>query len=95
MIGKKPITEYEKQENDLLIDLRDRTVFAFGTLPEAENIPMDEIGKLYSLPRDKRIVLFCQQGDLSEEIAELLDDNGYQVLDLTGGYREWIVRRFI
>ena len=95
MIGKKPITEYEKQENDLLIDLRDRTVFAFGTLPEAENIPMYEIGKLYSLPRDKRIVLFCQQGDLSEEIAELLDDNGYQVLDLTGGYREWIVRRFI
>ncbi len=95
MIGKKPITEYEKQENDLLIDLRDRTVFAFGTLPEAENIPMDEIGKLYSLPRDKRIVLFCQQGDLSREIAELLDDNGYQVLDLTGGYREWIVRRFI
>lgn len=95
MIGKKPITEYEKQENDLLIDLRDRTVFAFGTLPEAENIPMDEIGKLYSLPRDKRIVLFCQQGDLSGEIAELLDDNGYQVLDLTGGYREWIVRRFI
>lgn len=94
MMEKLPITVYEKQENDLLIDLRDKTVFTFGTLPEAVNIPMDEIGKLYALPKDKRIVLFCQQGDYSAEIAELLHDNGYQVLDLTGGYRAWIVGQF-
>lgn len=95
MIEKMPITEYDKQENDLLIDLRDKTAYSFGTLPEADNIPMDEITKLYALPKNKRIVLFCQQGDYSAEIAELLHDNGYHVLDLTGGYREWIVRQFV
>ena len=74
-----------------MIDLRDNTVFSFGTLTGAVNIPMNDIEKLYALPKDKRIVLFCQQGDYSAEIAELLSDNDYNVADLTGGYREWLV----
>ena len=72
MIQKIPITDYHKQDDDILIDLRDNTVFSFGTLTGAVNIPMNDIEKLYALPKDKRIVLFCQQGDYSAEIAELL-----------------------
>ncbi len=90
MIEKISIEKYIKTENDILIDLRDKTVCSFGSLPEAVNIPMEEIEKLYSLPKNKRIVLFCQKGDYSGEIAELLSDNGYNVADLTGGYRKWI-----
>ena len=92
MIQKIPITDYHPQDNDILVDLRDRTVFSFGTLTGAVNIPMDAIEKLYTLPKDKRIVLFCQKGDYSAEIAELLSDNDYEVADLTGGYRAWLVR---
>lgn len=91
MIQKISITDYHKQDDDILIDLRDNTVFSFGTLTGAVNIPMNDIEKLYALPKDKRIVLFCQQGDYSAEIAELLSDNDYNVADLTGGYREWLV----
>ena len=91
MIQKIPITDYHKQDDDILIDLRDNTVFSFGTMTGAVNIPMNDIEKLYALPKDKRIVLFCQQGDYSAEIAELLSDNDYNVADLTGGYREWLV----
>ncbi len=91
MIQKIPITDYHKQDDDILIDLRDNTVFSFGTLTGAVNIPMNDIEKLYALPKNKRIVLFCQQGDYSAEIAELLSDNDYNVADLTGGYREWLV----
>lgn len=91
MIQKIPITDYHKQDDDILIDLRDNTVFSFGTMTGAVNIPMNDIEKLYALPKNKRIVLFCQQGDYSAEIAELLSDNDYNVADLTGGYREWLV----
>ena len=91
MIQKISITDYHKQDDDILIDLRDNTVFSFGTLTGAVNIPMNDIEKLYALPKNKRIVLFCQQGDYSAEIAELLSDNDYNVADLTGGYREWLV----
>ena len=92
MIQKIPITDYHPQDNDILVDLRDRTVFSFGTLAGAVNIPMDAIEKLYTLPKDKRIVLFCQKGDYSAEIAELLSDNDYEVADLTGGYRAWLCK---
>ena len=92
MIQKIPISSYQKQDNDILVDLRDKTVFSFGTLAGAVNIPMDDIEKLYALPKEKRIVLFCQKGDYSSEIAELLSDNDYQVADLTGGYREWLIK---
>lgn len=94
MIIKIPITEYKKQKNDILIDLRDKAVYDFGSINDAVNIPMENIEKLYSLPKEKRIVLFCQKGDYSAEIAELLDDNGYTAVDLTGGYRDWITGQF-
>lgn len=94
MIHKIPIIAYQKGEHDILVDLREETVYHFGTLPQAINISVNEIEKLYALPKDRHIVLFCQQGDYSAEIAELLSDNGYEVTDLTGGYREWLVRSF-
>lgn len=93
MIEKISIAGYRVQDNDLLVDLRDSTVFSFGTIAGAENIPMEDIERLFELPKDKRIVLFCQSGDCSAEIAELLSDNGYETVDLTGGYREWIIHK--
>lgn len=91
MIEKIPASEYNICENDVLVDLRDYDLFSFGTIEGAINIPADKIDELYSLPEDKRIVLFCQTGDFSSKIAQLLSENGYNVADLTGGYREWLV----
>jgi rhodanese-related sulfurtransferase len=33
--------------------------------------------------------VFCQSGEISEEIVELLSDAGYTAYNLTGGYREY------
>ena len=46
MIIKIPITEYKKQKNDILIDLRDKAVYDFGSINDAVNIPMENIEKL-------------------------------------------------
>ncbi len=90
-----PITEYEKAENDILVDLRDKTLFNAETLPGAINIPMNDIAAFYSLPKDKRIVLFCQHGDYSREIALLMSDNGYQTADLEGGWLRWLAQYYM
>jgi len=89
-----PIEQYHITDNDILIDLRDSRSFSFGSLNGAVNISFDEIEKLYALPQDKRIVLFCQSGDYSSEIAELLSDNGYDTVDLEGGWRRYIKYEF-
>ena len=78
------------QPDDVVVDLRDPYFFEFGTLKGAVNVPLAEIRRLYSLPRDRKIYVFCQVGRLSEEIVELLLDAGYEAYHLAGGYREYL-----
>lgn len=91
------ICEYMKgsrEENDVLVDLRDTLSYNCGTLPNAVNIPLDNIAQLYNLPHNKRICVFCQYGEFSPQAAELLDDAGYEVVHLSGGYKEYLLYKF-
>ena len=92
MIHEIGICEYLKchSENDVTVDLRDKTLYKFGTLPGAINIPVENIRELYRLPKDKDIYVFCQAGEISGEMAQLLSDAGYNAFNLTGGYREYL-----
>lgn len=51
---------------------------------------MNNIRHLYDLPKDKTIYVFCQAGEISGEIVEILSDAGYTAYNLTGGYREYL-----
>ena len=94
MIKEIGIYDYVKgrseNDNDILIDIRDREMYEFGTIPGAINIPLDKIKQLYHLPKDKDVYVFCQAGEISGEIAEILSDAGYKAYNLTGGYREYL-----
>ncbi len=89
------ICEYIKnrseKENDLLIDIREKRMVEFGTIPGSINIPIDDIRQLYRLPKESNIYVFCQAGEISGEIAELLSDLGYNACNLTGGYRKYLL----
>ena len=92
MISEMNICDYMKNrlESDILVDIRDSTMFGFGSISGAVNIPVDNIKELYKLPKERNIYLFCQAGEISGEIAELLSDAGYNACNLTGGYREYL-----
>lgn len=92
MMREADIWEYlkDRPKDDILVDLRSETLYAFGTVPGAINIPVERIGALYDLPKEKTICLFCQSGEISGEFAELLSDAGYDACNLTGGYREYL-----
>ena len=86
------ICEYatNRSKNDLLIDIREKRLYEFGTIPGAINIPIENIRQLYQLPKDKNIYVFCQAGEISGEIVELLTDAGSNACNLTKGYREYL-----
>lgn len=94
MINEIDICDYIKNRNEnnteILIDIREKMMFEFGTIPGAINIPLDDIRKLYHLPKDKYIYVFCQSGEISGEIVELLSDAGYTAYNLLGGYRKYL-----
>ena len=94
MIQDEKIGEFimNRSKNDLLIDIREKLMYEFGTIPGAINIPLDRIKELYRLPKGRKIYVFCQAGEISKEIVELLADAGYDACNLTGGYREYLRR---
>ncbi|MCD8181056.1 MAG: hypothetical protein LUF26_06205 [Firmicutes bacterium] len=69
-----------------LVDVRSQTVYSFGSIPGAINIPATEMQRLYELPKDKKIYVFCQKGEISGDITEILLDAGYDAYELKCGY---------
>uniref|UniRef100_UPI000A823CD4 rhodanese-like domain-containing protein n=1 Tax=Clostridium sp. NkU-1 TaxID=1095009 RepID=UPI000A823CD4 len=80
-------------EEYVLVDVRDQTAYNHGFIPGAINIEKEVLlnGEA-SLPRDKKIILYCLKGIISEEAAGHLNEKGYEAYNLRGGYGEWLLR---
>lgn len=75
----------------VVIDIRPREQFARGTFPGAVNIPMDEFEeKKTGLDRSNTVYLFCHTGDRSREYVQELTDEGYDAVNVEGGYRAYL-----
>ena len=83
------LNQLKNTDGYIIIDIRDETAFEYGHITGAVNIPQD---KIYSadLPKDKMLVICCKSGVISADIAENLSEKGYNALNLSGGYVEWL-----
>lgn len=76
----------------ILLDIRSREEFELKGISGSVNVPFDEISSgLSKLPHDKPVYVLCRTGDLSEEVAEILEDRGYDVYNVEGGYAAYVV----
>lgn len=74
----------------LLLDVRHNDERAKGFIPGSIHIPLDALrGRHSELPRDRRIVVYCQSGQRSYFACRLLAQNGFEVSNLTGAWRTW------
>jgi len=73
--------------NGQLIDVREPSEVAEGTLPGAINIPLGDLGsRLDELDTGRRIVTLCGSGGRSTMAAEQLTEAGFgDVVNLEGG----------
>jgi rhodanese-related sulfurtransferase len=77
-------------ERPLLVDVRTPAEFAAGHLPEARNIPVDELrSRLVELPRERPIVAYCQVGQRGYLATRILVQAGFAARNLSGGYRTY------
>lgn len=80
-------------EEYVLIDVRDQTSYNHGFIPGAINIEKEALLNGDSpLSRDKKIILYCLKGIISEDAAGDLRGKGYEAYNLRGGYGEWLLR---
>jgi len=79
-----------------LLDIRSKEEYELNGFSGSVNVPFDEISTgLSKLPNDKPVYVLCRTGDLSSEVAEILEDRGYDVFNIDGGYAAYTVHRAI
>lgn len=77
-------------EKVTLLDVRTPQEFALGSIPGAVSIPLDELrGRLGELPMDKPVYEFCQVGLRGHIASRILSQHGYDVWNLSGGYKTY------
>lgn len=73
-----------------LIDCRERFELGRGTLPGAQVMPMSEMQtRLSELNRDLPVVVYCEHGVRSMNVAAYLQGLGMKARSLAGGFAEW------
>ena len=77
----------ELRKDDFILDVRTPAEFGRGSIPNAKNIPVDDLrGRLDELPQDKTIHVYCGVGLRSYIACRILEQNGFDARNLPGGY---------
>ena len=87
--------ELKKWDTDsyIALDIRDSSSFGYGHLPNAVNIPADELtDRLDELDKNKKIVVYCMKGEISIDARAYLSENGFFAYNLEGGYGKWLIQ---
>ena len=75
---------------DVLLDVRTEEEFNDGHLPDAVNIPVDELrGRLAELDKSKSLYLYCAIGLRGYVAQRILTQSGFTAKNLSGGYTLW------
>ena len=88
----RTIEELEQDTREKqVIDIRDKADFEKETYPGAVNIYWEELEEhMDEIRRDCPVYLVCYTGQKSEEIAEELTEQGYEIYSVKNGYRAWL-----
>jgi rhodanese-related sulfurtransferase len=61
-----------------------------GYIPGSKHIPLQKLRQRYhELPKDRMIITYCQSGQRSYNASRFLQQHGYTVKNLSGGYLTW------
>lgn len=88
------LEELEKMEQGTVcyVDIRSKIAYDHGHIPEAVHLAGFSKEERKVLPQDKLLVVYCGIGERSREAVDRLAESGYSAVNLTGGYREWLLR---
>ena len=74
-----------------VIDVREQKDFETESYPGALHIFWEDFMEhLEEVPKDRPVYLLCYSGRRSEEIAEKLQQEGYEIYSIEGGYYSWL-----
>ncbi len=79
-------------EKPLLLDVRTPSEYAAGHIPDAVNVPVDELrARLAEVPKGRPVVAYCQVGQRGYLATRILMQAGHAVSNLGGGYKTYLL----
>ena len=72
-----------------LVDVRSASEYAAGSIPGAVNFPVDQIRDRVGELTNKNILVNCQVGQRGHTATLLLNELGFNAVNLDGGYLTW------
>jgi NADPH-dependent 2,4-dienoyl-CoA reductase/sulfur reductase-like enzyme/rhodanese-related sulfurtransferase len=80
----------------MFIDVRSPMEHSKGHIPDSINIPVDDMReRLAEIDKSKEIWVYCQVGLRGYLASRILKQNGYNVKNLTGGYKSYDMASFV
>ncbi len=82
----------DKKESLLLFDLRNKDEFVSGHIAGSVNVVCDANAKENIIPRIPKIgkmVMLCEDGSISEPMAQMMNSFGFNAFFLQGGMKNW------
>ena len=77
-------------ESLTLLDVREEWELGVASVPDVVHIPMGEVAdRLGELDRGREVVVLCRSGRRSLQVANVLQQNGFQAVNLAGGILAW------
>jgi len=78
-------------DGQMLLDVRTAGEYKRGTIPNAINMPVDELrDRINEIPRDRELLIFCEVGIRGYLACRLLNQRGFSSRNLTGGYQTYL-----
>jgi len=92
-INIKNIDKIDLNNNNILIDIREKYEYILGNIKNSINIPYNYLMILPEeyLTKDRRYYIYCDSGSKSRKLCIHLSNLGYDVIDLVGGMKEYLV----
>lgn len=79
----------------ILVDVRSEIEHANGHIPGSLLIPVDDLrSRLGELDQEKEIWVYCQVGLRGYTASRILQQKGYKVRNLTGGYKTYVMANY-
>lgn len=75
---------------DIIIDVREKEEVENGMIEHAIHIPLNTVRtylKQHTFDKTKRIIIYCQSGLRSYSVCRILESQGYEAYNLSGGYQ--------
>ncbi|EJQ54221.1 hypothetical protein IEQ_00602 [Bacillus cereus BAG6X1-2] len=78
-----------REEECIVLDIREAAEFAFGHIPSAISMPLGELDSAV-LDQEKQIYVVCRTGNRSDVACQMLKEKGYSnVKNVIPGILEW------